>query len=609
MVPSASSTDLDAINAAEGRLGRTFARLIGLIARPDMAKWRPIALLAVLITLAAKSMAVISPVFFGDALNALEAGAAFWGPVALGLLAYAGARFLANGLPQLRDAIFADVSQDVQRALAIDAFANAQTLSLQFHQTRRAGALNRIIERGAAAIDFLLSSLVFNVAPTFLELGLAATVLTARYGPAFAVIAVVTVFSYFAFTVLVTEVRVRQRRAMNEADAEVAAISIDSLTNFETVKAFGAERRETARLDGAMRQYNRLLVKALRSLAALNSGQELIMTSGQLAMAGLAAWRASRGEGGYGDVAAVTLMMVNIHRPLSILGWAWRQVKQSAVDLEKLEGLLRMQSDVVDRPGARALAVSGGSVSFDGVSFVHAGREGGLHGVNLEAPAGGFIGLVGPSGAGKSTILKLLFRFYEPDAGIIRVDGHDIAELTQESLRAAIGVVPQDVVLFNNTLAFNIGYGRPEASEAEIMDAVRQAQLGAFVDSLPEGLQTRVGERGLKLSGGERQRVGLARVLLKNPAILILDEATSSLDSDTEREVQTALARAAEGRTTIAVAHRLSTLAKADRIYVLDAGQIVESGHHDALLERDGLYARLWRVQSDASGARSGAPA
>tara|TARA_R110000868_G_scaffold291585_1_gene552093 strand:- start:1482 stop:3359 length:1878 start_codon:yes stop_codon:yes gene_type:complete len=605
----------DSIKSTDGGLGPAMARLFGLLASPEMSRWRVRMVAALVLTVVAKLFAVYAPVFFGDAINAIaahEPAAAEPGAVigwmsggaaagfAFAFIAYAAARFLSVGAPQLRDAMFAPVSQDAQRLTSVRAFGHVQGLSIGFHQMKRTGALNRIIDRGARAVDFLMRFLIFNIAPTLLELVLAAGVLSLRYGWEFAVIALTTVGVYMAMTWSVTDWRVKIRRDMNNADNEANARAVDSLINFETVKAFAAERRETDAYDDVMQRYAKAAAKSQSSLAVLNGGQALVMNTGLLAMALVAGWKAWTGELQPGDVAAVTLMLMSIYQPLNILGWAYREIKQSAVDMERLFGTLALKPDVADAPDAKPLQLEGGAVRFDSVGFAHDGRARSIDAVSLDVAPGSFVGLCGPSGAGKSTILRLLFRFYDPAAGRVLIDGQDLTHVTQESLRDALGLVPQDVVLFNDTLRANVIYGRPDASEADVLDALERAQLGDFVRALPEGLATRVGERGLKLSGGEKQRVGVARAILKNPAVLVLDEATSALDSETEKEVQAALAEAARGRTTIAVAHRLSTIANADRIYVMDAGRIAESGTHADLLARDGLYARMWKRQSEA---------
>jgi len=586
-------------NAAPKRFGAVIYRMAGILWRPQLKRWRLRMVLALLLTIAAKIFAVASPVLMGEGINKVTQGANGGPSFALFFLAFAAARFLSNGLPQLRDSFFVRVTQDANRVIAVEAFAHAQSQSLQFHLTRRAGAINRIIERGAGAMEFLLRFLAFNIGPTLIELALAASVIAAIYSWQLALAAVATIATYAVFTIVITEWRNVQRRAMNEADTELRAISVDTLTNFETVKAFAAEEREAGRFDAAMSAYNDRYVRQMQSLSVLNGVQEFVMTGGLLAAALIAGYAVSGGALKAGDITAVILMLTNIYRPLNILGFAWREIKQGAIDIEKLFDLLDLKPDIADRPEARELAPQTGSIRFDDVSFVHEGRDAGLDGVDFNIDGGAFVGIVGPSGAGKSTILKLLFRFYEPARGRITIDGVDIRDVTQKSLRAALGLVPQEVVLFNDTLRFNLSYARPDASQDEILTAVRRAQLGPFLDSLPQGLETRVGERGLKLSGGEKQRVGVARAILLDPKILILDEATSSLDSETEKEVQGALNEAAKGRTTIAVAHRLSTLARADKIIVLDKGRVVEQGRHDGLIARGGLYAALWRRQAE----------
>lgn len=597
--------------APTGSLGMAMARLFGLLASPEMQKWRFRMVVALALTIVAKLFAVAAPVYFGDGINLItergegvsvaDAGSLF----VVAFLAYAGARFLSVGMPQLRDAMFAPVSQDAQRLTQVRTFGHVQRLSLSYHQTKRTGALNRIIDRGARAVDFLMRFLVFNIAPTLFELVLAAGVLSLNYGWEFAAIAVVTVITYMGLTWTVTEWRVKIRRKMNDADNEANARAVDSLINFETVKAFAAERRETDLYDNALQRYAGAAVRSQSSLALLNGAQAFIMNAGLLAMALTAGWKAWNGVLQPGDVAAVTLILMNIYQPLNILGWAYREIKQGAVDMERLFDTLAIKPDVDDKPGAPDMALTGGAVRFDAVSFAHEGRERSVDSVSLDVPAGSFVGLCGPSGAGKSTMLKLLFRFYDPAGGTVSIDGQDLREVSQESLRSALGLVPQDVVLFNDTLRANVLYGRPEASEDEIWDAIERAQLGDFVRDLSDGLDTKVGERGLKLSGGEKQRVGVARAILKQPAVLVLDEATSALDSQTEKEVQAALTEAAKGRTTIAVAHRLSTIANADRIVVMKDGGVAETGTHGELLELGGVYAEMWARQSEAGEAMS----
>jgi len=616
--------------APEGRLGDSVRYLVTILAAPDMKRWRVRMAIAFVITVASKFVSLGAPLAFGEGVNAItrslrdtgqtaQDAAARAGEAAsnaaqsgLGLtvsglgaasalfLIYGLFRFVASAAPQLRDHLFAPVSNDAERLVATRAFAHVQSMSMGFHQAKRTGGLNRIINRGAASIDFLLRFLVFNILPAFGELLLAAALAWALYGWEFGAIILLAVTVYAATTWSMTEWRVRLRREMNEADTEVNARAVDALSNFETVKAFAAETRESHRYDTAKRRYADASTLSQQSLALLNAAQGAITTAGLLAVAMLGAHRAMNGVLEPGDIAALTLMLMQVYQPLNILGFAYREIKQASVDLERLQQMLGLKPDVTDRAGAPDLVVRGGAIRFEAVSFAHDGRSRSVDGVDFEIPAGAYAGLAGPSGAGKSTLLRLLFRFYDPDGGRVLIDGQDIAEVSQDSLRANLGLVPQEVVLFNDTLRENILYGRPDADEAALWDSVERAHLKAFVDSLPDGLDTRVGERGLKLSGGEKQRVGVARAILKDPPILILDEATSALDSETESEVQAALAEAARGRTTIAVAHRLSTIAKADLILVMEDGRLVEQGSHGDLLKSGGRYESLWTRQVEA---------
>lgn len=596
------TADPDKIESADGGIGVSIGRILKLLARPELAKWRPIMVLAILVTLAAAVLEVMFPLLLGYAINKLVADengiiagfgpAMFWLSVALGI------RFLAGGLPQLRDWLFSPVSQDAQRIACVDAFGHAQSLSLGFHQTRRTGALNRVIERGASAIDYLIRFLAFNIGPTIVRLILASIALAVAYDPLLALVAVVTIVLYAISTIMITEWRVRQRRRMNEADTRFRGIAVDILTNFETVKSFAAEKRETGRFNDAMQNYNFRYVDAVRSMYVLNATQAFAMNVGLLAALVISAWNVSQGTMMVGDLTGVMAMFLSLYAPLNILGWAWREIKQGAVDLEKLYGLMGMKPEVADKSDAQALVSPAGDVTFEDVSFTHDARAVGVKDVSFDVSEGKKIAFVGTSGAGKSTLLKLLFRFYDVLGGRVLIDGKDVRDVTQESLRQALGLVPQDVVLFNETIKSNIGYAKPEASMDALRDAARRAQLLDFIESLPDGWDTRVGERGLKLSGGEKQRVGIARVILADPAILVLDEATSALDSATEAAVQDALDEASKGRTTLMVAHRLSTVQNADEIVVLKAGQVIERGTHDALLAAKGEYADMWARQA-----------
>ncbi|AZU03728.1 ABC transporter-like protein [Glycocaulis alkaliphilus] len=581
---------------------------MGILASPDMDRWRLRMVVAFLLTVVAKMFAVLAPLLFGDGLNALiegvEAGAelAFW---AFGgaFVAYALARFASNSAPQLRDMMFARVSQDAQRIVALKGFLHVQSLSLRYHQTRRAGAVNRIIDRGAGAVDFLLRYLVFNIVPAVIELVLASVIVALRYGWIFSVIIIGAVAAYALVTWFLTEWRVKLRRQMNEADSEVNARAVDILGNFETVKAFAAEKRESDRFDEARGRYAVAATKADQSLQTLNIVQAAIMNGGLLAVILVGAVLALEGRLQPGDVAALTLLLMSVYQPLNILGFAYRQIRQAAIDLERLFETLTLVPDVQDRPGAAELVVTDGGMVFENVSFAHEGRSRSVANLSFEVKGGTFVGIAGPSGSGKSTTLRLLLRFFDPDKGRVLIDGQDIAHVTQESLRNAMGLVPQDVVLFNDTLRQNLLYGRPNATEEQLWDAIDRARLRQFVEDLEEGLETRVGERGLKLSGGEKQRVGVARAILKDPPILILDEATSALDSETEGDVQEALNEVMKGRTVISVAHRLSTIARADKIYVLHEGGIAEQGSHDELVALGGKYATMWDRQIKAVDA------
>ena len=580
---------------------RTIGQLMSLIGGLEGPGYRLRLGAAFVLTLLGKVLAVFSPLVLADGINALAAGDARGAlPMFIGLAGFwAALRFASTAGPQIRDAIFQPISEEAQRRAGTRVFTHVHALSVRFHQSKRTGAVYRTIERGVRAIDFLLRFLAFNIAPTVIELLLAAGVLGFKYGWQFSLIAGLTVCIYAWITFGVTEWRLKHRREMNEADTEAAGRAVDSLLNFETVKSFAAEKRESERYDRALASYANAAVRSNTSLVLLNVLQTVIMNIGLVAMVVAAGVLVARGPMGPGDITAVILIMTNLYAPLNILGFAYREIKQTSIDMEKMFTLLDEAPDVADAPNAKTLKPGPGEVVFDRVNFSHEGRDQGLHEVSFTALAGKTTAVVGPSGAGKSTILKLLFRFYDPAGGEVRIDGQNLRDVTQASLRSVLGLVPQDVVLFNDTIRYNIAYGRPEATQAELDEAAQRAQLLHFIQELPQGWDTRVGERGLKLSGGEKQRVGIARVVLKDPRILILDEATSSLDSGTEADVQDALEAASRGRTTIVVAHRLSTIANADQIVELEDGRVVERGTHAALIAKDGLYASLWKRQAE----------
>ncbi|MDP8917028.1 MAG: ABC transporter ATP-binding protein/permease [Pseudomonadota bacterium] len=589
--------------AAPGALS-ALRELARLVVRSRAPQLRARLAAALVLTVAGKALGVLAPLLLGAAVNRLSAGQSAGVQVGLSFaglaIGWALIRFLAAAAPQARDAIFTKVSQAAQRRAALESFSHALSLSLDFHQTKRTGSLSRTIERGSRAVDFLMRILVFNLGPTALELILAAAVLAAAYDWRFAATAVVTVLIYGWLTFAISDWRIGIRRILNEADQEAAGRAVDALLNYETVKTFGAEDRAAADYGRALASYAAAADRANTSLALLNAVQSLIMSLGLAVMAVLAGYEAAAGRLGPGDVTAAVLILISLYAPLNVLGFAYREVRQSFIDMEAMIELGRQNPDIADAPHARDLppgAGRGGRLQFEAVSYRHTGRSEGLEAISFDAAPGTTTALVGPSGAGKSTIARLALRLIDPQAGRVLLDGVDLREVRQVSLRRAVALVPQDVALFNDSLFANIAFGDPDASPAQVRAAADAAELGAFIDALPDGFETRVGERGLKLSGGERQRVGIARALLRDPRLLVLDEATSALDSRTEAAIQQTLRRAREGRTTLVVAHRLSTIADADQILVLREGRIVERGRHGELLALGGDYAALWRKQ------------
>ena len=541
---------------------------------------------------------LVMPLAYGAAIDRLTAGRQREVIVAIALVsAYAGARFGGVLLDNLRNAIFEAVGQDATRRLAEQVFRHLHDLSLRFHLERRTGAVTKIIERGTKSIDTMLYFLLFNIAPTLFQLMIVLVLFWTRFGPGLVAATLVTVAAYVWFTKVMTEWRAKLRQQWTEHDTHASARAVDSLLNYETVKYFNAEDREAESYGIAVRALARTTVKVETSLAWLNIGQSAITNLMMAGAMGFTIWGWARGRFSPGDVVVVNTLLAQLFRPLDLLGMVYRTIRQGLIDMEAMFGLVDRKAEIVDIPGAPPLIVKGGAVRFDHVDFAYEPDRTILHGVDLVVPAGGTLAVVGPSGAGKSTLARLLFRFYDVTGGRILIDGQDIARVAQHSLRAAIGIVPQDTVLFNDTIGYNIAYGRDGASQTEIEAAARGAAIHDFIASLPDGYDTQVGERGLKLSGGEKQRVAIARTLLKDPALLILDEATSALDSRTEADIQETLTRVAERRTTIIIAHRLSTIVHADEIVVLEDGRVAERGTHAQLIARAGLYADMWARQ------------
>ncbi|WP_298982621.1 ABC transporter ATP-binding protein/permease [uncultured Roseibium sp.] len=596
-----------AVNADEGSTLTTLANLWPFIWPSDRPDLKKRVLLAVFALIIAKFVTVLSPYFFAWATDALTGEVAdlpafLVAPVML-VLAYNAARILSVAFNQLRDALFARVGQHAVRELANLTFRHLHQLSLRYHLSRRTGGLSRVIERGVKGIESIVRFTILNGLPTILEFAIMAAVIWYQFGFFYVVVVAVMIAAYVWFTVKCTNWRIGIRREMNESDTEANSKAIDSLLNFETVKYFGNEKMESERFDVSMARYEAAATKTWTSLAWLNLGQAVILGIGMAVCMALSAQAVLAGEQNIGDFVLINALLMQISIPLNFIGFLYREIRQGLADIETMFDLLLVPAEIRDQPDAAPLSAVEGKIVFKDVRFHYDADRPILKGIDFEVPAGKSVAIVGPSGAGKSTISRLLFRFYDVTGGSVEIDGQDVRNVTQESVRHAIGMVPQDTVLFNDTIAYNIRYGRPGASEEDVKEAARMAQIHDFIEKLPKGYDSEVGERGLKLSGGEKQRVAIARTILKSPPILILDEATSALDTHTEREIQSALDQVSKNRTTLVIAHRLSTVVNADQIIVLEAGEIAERGTHMELLEKGGLYASMWARQREADEA------
>ena len=557
--------------------------------------------LALGLIIAAKGVTLLVPMFYKYAVDTLTKpeDAIIVVPVML-IVAYGGARIMQSMFQELREIVFTRVSQFAIHVLALDTFRHLHRLSLRFHLDRQTGGLSRALERGTTGIDNLLHYLLFQAAPTLIEVIFVCAIMWRLYDGSFSAATFATIVLYVAFTVGISQWRIQFRHVMVEAETEANVKAVDSLLNYETVKYFGNEEHEAKRYDKSLDRYEYASVISANSLSLLNAGQATIIAIGLTVVMVLAGYGVAAGRMTVGDFVLINSYLIQLYMPLNVLGSVYRNLRQSLIDMRAMFRLLEIKAEVVDAPGAPALAVAGGALEFDQVNFSYDVRRSIMRDVSFSVPAGHTVAIVGPSGAGKSTVARLLFRFYDIDGGEIRIDGQNIRNVTQASLRAAIGIVPQDTVLFNDTIYYNIAYGRPAATEAEVEEAARMAHIYEFIMRLPDGFATRVGERGLKLSGGERQRVAIARTILKKPRLLLFDEATSALDTHTEKEIQVSLRQISRNVTTLVIAHRLSTIVDADEILVLDHGRIVERGHHAELLARGGVYAAMWRRQLEA---------
>ena len=560
-------------------------------------------LVAMVFLVGAKLATVYVPILFKQAIDVLApTSEEVVIAIPLGVLfAYGGARLLSGAFQELRDAVFAKVSHRAIRRVALTTFRHLHGLSMRFHLDRQTGGITRAIDRGTRGVEWLLSFMLFSIVPTLVEVAMVCGILWVLFDVWYMLVTFFTIAGYSTYTIIVTEWRLKYRRKMNAADEQATSRAVDSLLNYETVKYFGNEGYEAERFDSALRSHEHAAVVNQTSLSLLNIGQAAIIASGVTLIMYMAASGIVRGETSIGDFVLVNTYLLQLYQPLNFLGFVYREIKQALVDMERMFSILREDQEIRDRPGASALAVTDGCVRFEDVSFQYDGRRQILERISFGVPAGKTLAIVGPTGSGKSTISRILFRFYDIEFGRVTIDDQDIRDVTQESLRAAIGVVPQDTVLFNDTLFYNIAYGRPDSLPEEVEEAARLAQLHEFIKSLPDGYQTMVGERGLKLSGGEKQRVAIARTILKRPKILLFDEATSALDTHTEKDIQQSLGLVSRDRTTLVIAHRLSTVVDADQIIVLESGRIIEHGRHAELLARGDTYAQMWESQQSAT--------
>lgn len=608
MPPSPGKTTVSAGDSQQGRSRIATLKSIVPYLWPDGRLDLKVRIVIAMVALVLAKVATLAfPLFYGAAVDALGGNGQAVQSVAVAIsfiLAFGVARILMQGFAQLRDAIAAKAVYNAVRAVAGKTFRHIHALSLRFHLEKKTGGLTRVIERGTKGIDVLLFYVLFSIAPTILELLLVCGYLWWAYHWGYVAITIATVIIYGAFTIRVTAWRTDIRRRMNDSDTEANTKAVDSLLNYETVKYFNNEGHEASRYDQAMVQYAEASEKSQMSLSFLNAGQAAIITAGLVGVMSLAAYQISLGQMTIGGLVVVNGFLTQLYVPLNLLGTVYREINQALIDMEKMFDVLHVAPEVRDKPDAPELSVSGGEVRFENVVFSYDPERTILKGISFTGPAGKTVAIVGPSGAGKSTISRILYRFYEIQSGRVTIDGQDIRDVRQNSVRSVIGIVPQDTVLFNDTIRYNIKYGRITASDEEIEEAARLAQIEPFIRQLPDGFKAMVGERGLKLSGGEKQRVAIARTILKNPPILLLDEATSALDTHTEREIQSALREVSRNRTTLVIAHRLSTVIDADQILVLDKGQIVERGRHEELLALNGAYASMWNRQREAAAAR-----